>query len=391
MKFYLILTTIFLTLFAVLDVGISLSYGDFSASIVLIFFLNDLFSSRLIINKFAKFWFYFIFFLFLTSLFNFTSFDGKFLNIFKTNIFSLIIFIYVYSLLKKNKLSYKNILFGTYILAAIFLIKTWPEMQKAWLLSDNNFTNVNIFDSSLNLNTWGFVLVLFLVFSLYFYSRNIYKNISISVSLLLLIFIFFSYSRTAYGLSAFIISFTLLYVNKVSLKKIIPLFVLVALIYLFKEQLNFFNFKVSNAAIEFIEKKGNSSGSDLVNTRFYIINIKPLEDAFKELNVFQFFVGDGLSVQHSFVSHNLIVTGLIGFIIYLKRFKYTLFYALEGIKKSYSVVSAKFILLLLIVILTSDFLTNVSSFLPFAAYLASVIFALLFAEIDKVKIKANHD
>lgn len=385
MKFFLILLSIFFTLFKFADSSVSLTYGDFLSFGVLVLFANDLISKRLIINRFAKLWFYFSFFLILTSLFNFTTFEGRFLNIFKTNLFSLIFFIYVYSLIINKKLKQKTLLLSIYTLVLFFLVKTWPEMQKAWLTSDSDFTNVNIFDSALNLNTWGFVLVLFFIMSLYFYSKNIYRNISIVVSVILAFFIYFSYSRTAYGLSVFIFLYAFIYVNKIAVSKIIPPMILLIIIYIFKDQLNFFNFKVSESAQAFFEKKSSNAGNDLVNTRFYLINIKPLQDSFRDLNVFQIFVGDGLSVQHSWISHNIIVTGFVGFLLFVKRFSYAIKFSITGVKGQSNVIGYKFLLLIIIVILINDFITNTSSFLPFAAYLSSIITAVFFADIEQKK------
>ena len=161
--------------------------------------------------------------------------------------------------------------------------------------------------------------------------------------------------------------------------------ILLIIIYIFKDQLNFFNFKVSESAQAFFEKKSSNAGNDLVNTRFYLINIKPLQDSFRDLNVFQIFVGDGLSVQHSWISHNIIVTGFVGFLLFVKRFSYAIKFSITGVKGQSNVIGYKFLLLIIIVILINDFITNTSSFLPFAAYLSSIITAVFFADIEQKK------
>jgi hypothetical protein len=58
------------------------------------------------------------------------------------------------------------------------------------------------------------------------------------------------------------------------------------------------------------------------------------------------------------------------------------------------IVSSKFLILIIIVVLINDFVTNVSSFLPFAAYLSAIITALFFAEIDSktsLNSRINHE
>lgn len=394
MKFNLILLSIFLTLFKLADASLSFNYGDFVSFLILGFFINDFIKGRIELNVFSKFWMYYLFILFLSSTINFTFFEGRFLNIFKTNFFSIIYFTYTYSLIFKNKINIKKFVLGVYILAFVFLLKTWPEMQQAWSNSSIGFVQSNVFESSLNLNSWGFILILFLIFSLYLWVSKIFSKLSLIFSVIFVIFIVFSFSRTAYSLTALILFWTVFYVNKSNIKNLIfPLFFIIFIV-LFKDQLNVFNLQIPESALTFFKDKSDNYADDLVNTRFYIINIEPLVSNYSIFNPVQMLVGDGVSVQHSFISHSLIVTGILGFVFFIKRYFYAFKYSLKNIKKKRIIVPSKFLLLIILVVLINDFVTNFSSFLPFAAYLSAIITALFFAEIDSktsINSRINHE
>ncbi|WP_144280889.1 hypothetical protein [Chryseobacterium echinoideorum] len=383
MKLLLIFLCIFLTLYNVNNVSLTVTYSDIIFLVLFIIFVNDVFKKGLSFDKFSKLWTFYLAILVISGLINFTFLEGRFLNIFKTYFFSLVLYIMVYSYILKNKIKIKTFCIYTIILCSFFLVKTWGEMQSKLSNIDTGFTNVDLFESSLNLNTWGYILVLFLVFTFYCLISNIYTKFSLMFSAVILIFIFFSYSRTAYSLSILSIVWTFLFVNKRNIRNIIIPVLFISIVYLLWETLGI---KTSDAALDFIDKKSGNYGDDLINTRFYIINIEPLIENYEKFNPIQAFIGDGVSVQHSFFSHTLIVTGIIGFVIYLKRYIYIIKYLYSSIKKKVQTKKAKMLLLLVIIILINDFVTNVSAYLPFAAYLSSVIMAYIMADINKIKM-----
>jgi len=382
LKYFCILFSFILTLFTINGLALTITYGDIVSFVLVPFFLNDLFRGRLLINKFSKLYFGYLMILLFSSILNVTFFEGPFLNIFKTNLFSLIYFIWIYSLLVTEALKLRTFFVGLLFLLFFFLVITWGEMQSAFGMLDQGFSTLNVFESSLNLNTWGFSLVLFLILSLFSWSKKYYTTISFVVSAILLFFIFFSYSRASYSLTLFIVGSTILYVNKDSVKKSITSFLAIILFYFINSYYKFVNTEMNDSAFDFFQTKTDLSAGydDLVYMRFYIINIKPIIEKFSAFNFFQFFFGDAISIQHSIVSHVLIVSGLIGFIYLIKYYGFAIKYAFSMIKhKTYE---AKFLLISLIAVFVNDFITNVSSFLPFSGYLSFLIFSFFFARIN---------
>lgn len=365
----LILISIFLTLYKLPLNSVTLTYGDLVGFILLIYFFDQVVKNKLKINDYAKYYGIWLFILLFSSLINLTYLEGPLLNVFKTNLFCLIYFILIYNKLIENKVNIKVFLITNIILWGVFLIKTWGELNKSW--GDNGFTNYQVFDSSLNLNTWGFILVLFLILFTYACFKNIYRNYFILLSTITLVLIIYSVSRTSYILSGFIIFWIFSIIKKGKLiYGIIPLLIIILIPYLFS--------LLPEGAMPFLERKLATGQSDFINTRLYMINIDPILINFDKFNLVKILLGDGLSVQHSFISHNLIVTGLIGFSLYLARYYFLLKNATTSLKKEKSILESKYLILIILVININDFITNLSSFLPFAAYL-SIIYLALFS------------
>lgn len=383
MRFYFVLIATFLSLFPVANVGLSLTYSDILMSFVILLYGHDIVKGKIKFEKFSTYWGLYLFILLISGAINLTLFEGRFLNVFKTNLFSLILFSIIYNLIKKKTLTAKKFILGLIGLLTVFLLKTWTEMQTSLGISGRDFTHLDLFESSLNLNGWGFCLCLFLFILLFAWNKKIYSNVCLAGSIILVIFIFFSFSRTAYSITALIVSWNFFYILKLKLKKILPLLTIISLIVIFSEYLNFFNFKVSDTALNFFTGKSENYGEDLINTRFYLINIEPIVSNFEKFNIFQVLFGDGESVQHSWISNSLVVTGMIGFIVYLKKYLYIIQSSYKKIKLNNNLIEAQSLILLTLMILINDFVTNISSFLPIAAYLSAIIFGFCVATLDK--------
>jgi hypothetical protein len=379
--FVVIILSLFLTLFKIEGSSLTVTYGDTLSIVLLVIFLKNFIENKLSNNFFSKYWFIYLSILFITGIFNLTLFEGEYLNIFRTNLISLIYFIFIYTYVKNGKINSKQFAIGIALLAIAFLLKTWPEMQQAWTTSDLGFTDVNIFDSSLNLNTWGFSLLLLLVIFSY-ESLDRFNIIFLTCCLVCVYFIFFSYSRTSYILTFLLFLYIVLYVKRV--KTSIAVLIACTIPFIFFLYQSFSSkIVISDSTYEFLSRKQETFGNDLVDDRFYTINIKPITENFSDFNVFQMFFGDGHSIQHSFFSHTLVVTGILGFIIFILRFLLTISYSFKNIKLKNKPVESKYLFLLLVIFIVNDFITNLSSYLPFAAYLSAIIFAYFFGMVDR--------
>ena len=377
----LILISIFLTLFTFQDTGLTITYSDTTLILIFPLFIYDFFRNRLIFNEFGNNLFYYYMFLLTAGLINLTYFDGPFLNIFKTGFVSWVIYIWVYSLVYRGRINFKILIFFVFILSVIFLNKTWNEIQESWTSVDRGFTAFVAFKSSLNLNSWGFILLLFSVFFIYAWSFGFYKKWIAAFLFFLVGFVLFSFSRASWGLLVLTLIWVFFYVKKFSPFALIGFVIMGILGYFVNTQFGFFKFSVSDAGINFFEQKSSVAGDDLLYIRFYLINIKPILEKYQEFHFYQFIFGDGISVQHSWVSNSLVVTGFVGFFLYVRLYVLSIKGILKNIKQK--IITSKFVLLLLIIILVNDFLTNLSLFMPFIGYLTGFILGVFYAESDR--------
>lgn len=383
MKFGIILLCIYLTLYKFNNTGITITYSDAILIVVIPMFINDIFKGRIRLNKFGKLFFSYNILLLFSGLSNQTFLEGAFLNIFRTGLVSWLLYTWSYSLVINKEIKQKYYFILMLALAILFLIKTWPEMQSAWTSSEEGFTNVNIFENSLNLNTWGFTVLLFFIVAGYSWSLRHQQLLSAIIMLTLSTFVLFSFSRAAWALLFISAVWILFYVNKLKVSRIVQLLLLGMLILILNSHFKLINFEFSDTAIEFIGKKLSDFEDNFINVRLFLINILPIEESIQRFNLFQIFFGDGISIQHSWFSHTFLVTGIVGFFVFVRRFFVGF---LEGAKSlAYSKVSGKFVILILMLLMVNDFISNISSFLPFSAYLSSVIVAIFFAETRKVR------
>jgi hypothetical protein len=194
--------------------------------------------------------------------------------------------------------------------------------------------------------------------------------------------IFSSVSRAAIFLAFFSILYYVFILQRFRIKKILPFFAIICLVYFFLFNSDFIEIPLSTSALDFFRGKLSAAENDLVETRFYYINIDPILKYFNEFSFVELLIGNGLNVQHSWISNSLIMTGIIGFIIYLKRFTIGLKKSILSISKLSLDVERSFTLLFLLIILINDFITNLTLVLPFAGYTSYVILGFLMAKND---------
>lgn len=385
MKYYLQLAIAFLTMFSLSDNKLSLTYGDIVLPIVFLLFIRDVINKKIRLERFGRYFMYFVILLLFTGIVNSTFLDGPFLNIFKTSLISLVFYLWSYSLVYRNKLNGDQFVIGIGLFSIVFILLTWPQMQQAWSMSSLGFTNYQVFDSSLNLNTWGYMVVLFLVISLYGWSNNIFKKLSIIGVFIFSFFIILSFSRSAYALTIFSFLWVLIFVQKLNIKKILFPVVVLFVLFIFLDGISYIQSFIPDSANQFWERKANNAQNDLIETRFYLINIFPIKENFSTFNFFQLIFGDGVSVQHSWISNSLVVTGIIGFFVYYKRFSIGFYKSLKSNIYTNSSVNQRFLFLVLLLTIVNDFITNLTLFLPIAGYLTYIIVAFFMAQLDLSK------
>jgi len=205
-------------------------------------------------------------------------------------------------------------------------------------------------------NGFGFTALLYLLFVLLAYYKNFLNRLpSLIICTFLLGCIYFSVSRAAILLALITI---VMYVITVELKRIsthqvvIYLALLLFIPIILHMLSSYISLGVLESGQELLESKMEDTGSDFIDIRIYFINIIPIKESFRQFSLLQTLFGDGLTVRHSFIAHSLIVTGLIGFIVFCYSILVPMFhYWRKGfLGKSFVYVMA--------LMLYNDFLTN---------------------------------
>lgn len=388
LKYTLILISVYLSLIGIDGLSFSLSWGDITFVGVLLLFTIDLFRGNIILNKFSILFFYYILLLIFSAILNGELLNGPLLNILRTNIEGFVFFTYIFSLISREKISKKVFFIGSFTLFIAFCANTIPQLREMW--SSIGFTNYQVFESSLNLNTWGFTMFLFFFLSLVSWLNGIYKFYSLITTSIIGGIMIFSFSRNVYALTIITLGWTVFNILKMDIKKLIFPIILISALFVFVDFQQLFNLTINEGASDFWNRKSQTAQSDLIDTRFYYINILPIQQIFSDFNVFQFFFGNAISVQHSFIAHSLIVTGFVGLILFVFRFVD----AFKIAKKTDRLIakrSSKLLMIFILIFLINDFVTNSSAFLPVGSYLSYLIFGYLFADIeiskrDKIKM-----
>lgn len=381
-RYVLVLVSIYLSIIEISGLSFSLSWGDFTFVFVLLMFVFDLFRGQIIFNRFSRFFLYYILLLIFSATLNGSLLMGPLLNILRTNIEGFVFFTYIFSLISRAKITKTIFFIGLLILFIAFSFNTLPQLKQMW--ASTGFTNYQIFESSLNLNTWGYVMYLFFFLALVSWLNGTFKLYSLLTAFIISVIMIFSFSRNVYVLSIVTLAWIVIYVLNINIKKLVIPIVLISVLFIFVDFQQLFNLKFIDAATDFWNNKSKTAQSDLIDTRFFLINIYPIQEIFSKFNVFKLFFGDAISVQHSFVAHSLIVTGLIGLFLFLYRFIYAFYFAIK-VQKYISKRTAKLLMLFILIFLLNDFVTNTSVLLPISSYLSYVILGYLFAEIELSK------
>ena len=366
----------------------SISLGDILFLVVLVLFLIDLIRSQILMNQFGRFFLFYIILLLLTSLLNSSLYKGAFLNIFRTNLLGFTFYTYIYSIVANRKLKLKTFAIGIAILCLAFVYRTLPEIRKTW--SQQGFAVTDIFESSLNLNTWGFTLLLFFFTFLLFWNHGLIKYYSIVGAIFIGSLIILSFSRNAIALLLLNITWVMIYIYKRNLKKLIFPALIALVIYFAVDLYKLIGIGVTDKSLLFFSNKTNAFFSDVVDTRLYYINITPIKFYFDKFSILQLFIGDGVSVQHSFLSNTLIVSGIIGFFIFFTRFVWAYRFAIKSKERYDNSDNSKFLMLFIIIFLVNDFITNTSFFLPISSYISYIIFGFLFGIAKRESMKKDY-
>lgn len=314
-------------------------------------------------------------FMLFSALANGTILNTVFLNFFRNYIFIPVIYLIVINSINSSK-DLKLFCFLIFIYVVFFLSNFSTAMQ------DTYYQDLNQIDFEFGRNNVAFVSLLLSIFCAFlYYSKLFGKYVLLLIPFLVLVMVSCASRFAIIMLVLGYLIFRLFSKTKISVSEVCILFFLVLLTPYFMRVMNSFVDETFFAmSQEYLEEKLNNATDDLYQTRILSINYKPIILFMSLVDVSQILCGDGVSIQHSFVSHTIITTGVFGFLYYIFSFFYLS-------KKAFCHKQAgMFLFVLFITMNINDFVTNAR----FIVGVNSLLFAAIAATIYKY-ILLNED
>ena len=224
-------------------------------------------------------------------------------------------------------------------------------------------------------------LLMAIVFEFLYYSKIVKAYILVGVVLMAFIILF---CASRYAMIMLLVSFVLfrVFYKKISLYEILTLTGLALIsIYIFRHLTSTIDSSFVEYSQNYLKDKVNGAGQDFFSTRIMSINVIPISETFSTGNILvNLIFGKPLAIQHSFFSHTLITTGILGFMCYIITHlkQLVLAYKYKGIYF--------FLFIVVLVMFINDFITDATFIVGVNSMLYGAICAVLY---NFIKINEN--
>lgn len=252
-------------------------------------------------------------------------------------------------------------------------------------LLDFRIMLLNTYDNTLNTLDFGYgrnnvaftALLLAIVFEFLYYSKIVKPYILAGIVLMVFIIVF---CASRYAMIMLFLSFILFRIKsnrRMRLSEILMLIVLCGVsLLVFNVAEGFVDSSFWEYSQSYLRDKMSAAGDDFFYMRLITINVKPIFDVLRTENpLLVLLFGVPTEIQHSFFSHTLITTGLMGCICYMyshiKLLGVT--YRLKG--------TSFFLFIVVMVMFVNDFITNSGFIVGVNSILFGVICATFYRYI----------
>jgi hypothetical protein len=385
----LIFLSIFLTLYEIKGLNKAITYGDaILVFIGFIFLLRVLLKGKLVVNNYIKITFIFLLLILISAVINFSIGNGEFQHIYKIQCLSFVTYLISFNIFIKYPQFKKYLLQCFIFLSFLFLYKTTPELLTTWSSTIEGFTSFQVFKSNLNLNIWGFIILLFIHYFLYQYYYVNKNKISLLYAILLIPFIVISFSRAAYSFLLVTIFLYAILIDNITYAKIF-LYIIILLFLLFLIIIIFKIFEIPDIALDFFNEKKINTKDDIISIRLFEIHVSPIENFLLNSTLLEYLIGSQKNSQHSIISHNIVFYGFLGFLLHIYRGISLVAY----IYKSHFSENRKIYyitLSLIIIVYVNDVVTNITNFVPFVSYSYSLLLAVYTSTENKKLLESKN-
>lgn len=329
------------------SVAPGITYADFMCLLLLLISIIKYIQKQWVIDRFCKLSALYIPFMLFSAIINAEISNTVFINYFRNYLWGIVVYFALSNNIHCIKDIKKILLFGVAFMV-IFLINYKSMMQETY------YTNLATLDFGYGRNNVAFTALLFsIVFEFLYYTRLVKSYILLGIVVMTTIIVFCTSRFSMMMLIISFVIFRLFSYKKISISELITIICFVALgPIVYKIIITHIDSSFYAMSQNYLNEKINGAGDDFMNSRIMSINIDPIMHMLNFESLDFLLIGRPLYIQHSFLSHTLITTGIGGFLCYIisniKLLKWTFKY-----KGDYL-----FLFIVVMVMFTNDFITN---------------------------------
>jgi len=286
------------------------------------------------------------------------------INLFRSNLFALIIYTYVIN--NRERITINSL---KYPLLVINLLNYWVLFTN-W---SSGFTHHSLESSYFNLNNIGFISLLIMLMSIIMVLKEArlsywnYGNIALSFILVIL-----SFSRSNYLLLAFTVIFIIIFIFNLK-NNVKFLLIGTCLFSLLLPQIT--DSDILSFGFSFLDKKVNvGTPNEIFLGRLNDIAIHPIESYLADKPLIYLFFGGKLIPEHSLLITHLTCFGILSMFIYLQ----ITFNTIKQI--THKDASIKLVALLMLLLFLNDSSTNASTYIAFVKLIPFAFYGLIVGE-----------
>lgn len=347
MKYVIYILVICSMIGSYFNVNTGITYEDVACVILLVLSIFKCANNKWTIDRFCKLSALYIPFMIFSALLNGELTNTVFINYFRNYTWGILVYFALANNIKSLQDINKILLLGIAFLI-VFMLNFRIMMQSSF--SENLAT----LDFEYGRNNVAFTALLFsILFEFLYYSKLVKSYVLLGVVVMTVIIVF---CTSRYSMMMLVISYVVFRIfskMKLSASEMLAVASFIFLGPLLYEYIiSFMDSSFYESSQSYLNEKLNDADGDFWNSRIMDINVKPIQKMLNDDNVLSFFVGNTVSIQHSFFSHTLITTGVLGFLCYLitntKLLVWTFKY--KGVHF--------FLFIMVMVMACNDFITN---------------------------------
>ena len=351
-------------------VSTGITWGDIFCAILLLISILNLIQRRWIIDRFCKLSALYLPCMLIAAIINGEVTNTIFINYFRNYFWGVLAYLSLSNSINSIK-DIRRCLVVSIAYLVYFLFNFRVLMQ------NSSYDTINTLDFGYGRNNVAFTSLLIAVFLEFLYYSKLARAYILLGVVLMAIIILFCASR--YAMIMLVISFLIFRVSskqRINLTEVTSFAVLAVIgFFIYNFVIGFIDTSFYEYSQTYLTEKLSDARADFWQTRVMAINVKPITEMLSSGNYLFLLFGSPIAVQHSFLSHTLITTGVVGCLCYLISHIRLLvwIYKFKGV--------FLFLFIIVMVMFVNDFITNARFYVGVNSILYGAICAIIFKYI----------